>query len=86
MSASAKATVVDEESPVEAVRRALAASLVTGTLTDTAYHLFSRRLANGHIGLPRTIYANSTVLQASGDHFVARGCLSDANFHEARWA
>ena len=58
--------------PTTAVNDALAASLATGTFTDTAYYLCSRRLANGGIGCQRIIYANSAVLKAAGNYFVTR--------------
>ena len=60
------------EFPSDAVRAALGTSLDNGTFTDTIYYLFSSKLASGKVGKPRVIYANSAVLKASGEHFVAR--------------
>ncbi|KAF7789947.1 hypothetical protein EIP86_000895 [Pleurotus ostreatoroseus] len=61
--------------PPVALQAALASSLTTGVFPDTAYHLYSRRLSENRIGVPRVVYANSTVLKAAGEHFVARKLL-----------
>ncbi|THG94443.1 hypothetical protein EW026_g7032 [Hermanssonia centrifuga] len=68
--------------PSSSLRAALAVSVVDGSFADTAYQLFSKRLANGKVGAPQTIYASSTVLKASGEHFRAQ---SDGGFstHES---
>ncbi|PSS37948.1 hypothetical protein PHLCEN_2v205 [Hermanssonia centrifuga] len=58
--------------PSSSLRAALAVSVVDGSFADTAYQLFSKRLANGKVGAPQTIYASSTVLKASGEHFRAQ--------------
>ncbi|KAI0790363.1 hypothetical protein C8Q75DRAFT_891279 [Abortiporus biennis] len=66
------------EFPSVALQAALAQAIATGTFSDTAYYLFTRRLnssANhGKVGIPRAVYASSTVMQAAGQHF--RGQLS----------
>lgn len=61
--------------PVDSLWSALAASISSGTFTDTAYHLYSRRLPCGKIGAPRVVHANSRVLKAAGEYFVARELL-----------
>ncbi|PSS38155.1 hypothetical protein PHLCEN_2v15 [Hermanssonia centrifuga] len=58
--------------PNDSLQAALAASVIEGTFTDTAYRLFSRRLANGKVGGLQTVYASSTVLKAAGDYFEAQ--------------
>ena len=63
---------VADKFPSDAVQAALGASLATGSFVDTAYHVFSCRLSDGKVAVPRTVYANSAVLKVSSDHFVAR--------------
>lgn len=65
-------TIVSSEYPLLYVREALAVSIATGTFTDTAYYLFSRRTANGGVGHPRVVYASSRVMRAAAEHFEAQ--------------
>ncbi|EKM49898.1 uncharacterized protein PHACADRAFT_179263 [Phanerochaete carnosa HHB-10118-sp] len=58
--------------PTPSLQDALAASISSGTFTDTAYYLFSCRTADGGARHPRAVYASSQVLKASGDHFDAQ--------------
>ena len=63
---------VPTEFPIASLQEALAASISSGSFTDTAYYLFSRRTANGGVGYPRAVYASSRVLKVAADHFDAR--------------
>lgn len=56
----------------DAFRAAVATSLASGAFVDTAYYVFSRRLSNGRVGVPRTIYASSAVLKAMDPYFLSR--------------
>lgn len=69
--------------PPPALQEALAASVAGGTLSDTAYYLYSQRLRNWKIGKPRIVYANSLVLKDAASHFVARKRHSVVNC--TRW-
>lgn len=64
--------ITSKEFPNEAIKVALAQSLVDGSFTDTAYTLYSRRIGEGKVGAPRRVYACSAVLKAAGQHFRAR--------------
>ena len=63
---------VSTEFPIASLQEALAASITSGSFTDTAYYLFSRRTVNGRVGHPRAVYASSRVLKAAAEHFDAR--------------
>lgn len=58
--------------PPDVTKRVLATSLTTGAFSDVSYSLYSRRTSDGKVGYPRIAYANSSVLQAAGEYFVAR--------------
>ncbi|KAF7789949.1 hypothetical protein EIP86_000897 [Pleurotus ostreatoroseus] len=64
--------VASKEFPNEAIKVALAQSLVDGSFTDTTYTLYSRRGGEGKVGAPRKVYACSAVLKAVGQHFRAQ--------------
>lgn len=59
-----------------AVLSALAASITTSIFCDTAYHLYTRRLSDGTIGVPRVVYGSSAVMKTFGEYFVTRTPLS----------
>ena len=56
----------------ERLEDALAESISGKPFSDTAFHVFSARLASGKVGKPRTVLANGGMLRSSSAYFRAR--------------
>lgn len=54
------------------LQMALADSVLHGSFADVKFSLFSRRLRNGRVGRPCSVYANSDILKAASPYFHGR--------------